>query len=548
MRGGAGSARTGLRLSVIALLVCVLLGSSCTSEDDVSSPDTTEASFQKGGDLRLAAVDVRSLDPAAVVPTNHAEMITIDLLYDSLTVFPTGLENDGQGTAADEISAVPDLAESITPNSNATVWTVKLGSQTFSNGSAIQATDVKATLERLAKRGSMSLAGVRLEIINGYQEVATGAAPEMSGLRVIDATTLEITLREPFIQLPELLASPLYGIVPKASADQGDAAFTEPVGSGPYAFADHDNTRTRLERAPDPSGSEVGPDAVDLVGFTTWEDAYRAFVDGSIDWSLVPADELDDATDTFGSDDFEFFGSELWLGFNLLDPTFNDMRFRQAIVQAIDSDKVVADTLPGRWPLRAIVPRDVPGYNNDACTNLCEYSQEVARAWLAQAFPAGGIPTVILDGYEDPVQRAMLESVKAQLAVVGIPAELRMRPFEEYRSFVTSGQQALFSFGWVGVAPMQDVYLAPLFQSNSPDNVTRFRSPEIDAQLTQARADGNAQARASAYAGIERQMLNQSVLVPIAQLRTNQVVGDRVHGWSTRLDGTFVVPQVWVTD
>ena len=43
-------------------------------------------------------------------------------------------------------------------------------------------------------------------------------------------------------------------------------------------------------------------------------------------------------------------------------------------------------------------------------------------------------------------------------------------------------------------------------------------------------------------------MLSQSTLVPIAQLRTNQVVADRVHGWSTRLDGTYVVPDVWVTD
>ena len=33
---------------------------------------------------------------------------------------------------------------------------------------------MKATYERLAKKGSASLAGVRLEIINGYQDVAIG--------------------------------------------------------------------------------------------------------------------------------------------------------------------------------------------------------------------------------------------------------------------------------------------------------------------------------------------------------------------------------------
>ena len=80
---------------------------------------------------------------------------------------------------------------------------------------------MKATYERLAKKGSASLAGVRLEIINGYQEVASGAAAEMSGLQVVDDHRLQITLREPYVQLPELLASPLYGIVPKAVGRPG---------------------------------------------------------------------------------------------------------------------------------------------------------------------------------------------------------------------------------------------------------------------------------------------------------------------------------------
>jgi oligopeptide transport system substrate-binding protein len=551
VRAGAGRVRSRLRLSAIGCAALLLLGVACTSDDESSSPDTSEAIFEQGGELRLAAVDVQTFDPGAAVPTNQAEMITIDLLYDSLTVFPTGLEDEreavtNEGTGADELRATPDLAESLTPNGNASVWTVKLEDRTFSDDTPIRASDVKATYERLAKKGSASLAGVRLDIITGYQELATGASTDMSGLRVVDDRTLEISLREPYIQLPELLASPLYGIVPKASADAGDTAFTEPVGSGPYAYADHDDVRTRLERSTTRSGADVGPDAIDLVGFASWDDAYRAFADGQIDWSLVPASSLDDATNTYGSDHFAFFGSELWLGFNLADPTLADARFRQAIVQAISSDKVVADTLPGRWPLRAIVPRDVPGYNIEACVNLCDYSQDVARAWLALAFPAGGVPTVMLDGYEDPVQRAMLESVKTQLGAVGIPAEVRLRPFEEYRSFATSGQQAVFSFGWVGIAPMQDAYLAPLFRSNSPDNVTGFRSADIDAQISQARTNGNAEQREEAYRWIERQVLNQSVLVPIAQLRTNQVVADRVQGWSTRLDGTFVVPDVWV--
>ena len=68
----------------------------------------------------------------------------------------------------EESLAEPDIAESLTPNGDATSWTVTLRDRTFSDGTPIQAADVKASFERLAKRGSASLAGVRLEIINGY--------------------------------------------------------------------------------------------------------------------------------------------------------------------------------------------------------------------------------------------------------------------------------------------------------------------------------------------------------------------------------------------
>ena len=426
MRAGAGRVRG--RLPALVVLACLVGVVACTGGGGSSSPDTTEGAFRQGGELRLAAVDVTTFDPAAAVPTNQAEMITIDLLYDGLTVFPTGIDDvrqvdcDTTGDSSNEVTAVPDVAQSITPSADATVWTVKLGERAFSDGSPIRAADVKATYERLAKKGSSSLAGVRLELINGYQDVASGAAAEMSGLQVRRrAHACRSPSREPYVQLPELLASPLYGIVPKASADEGDAAFATPVGSGPYAYADHDDVRTRLERSSATAGRNVGPDAIDLVGYSTWDDAYQAFVNGDVDWSLVPAEQFDAATSAYGSDNFVFFGSELWLGFNLADPTYADARFRQAIVQAIDSNKVVADTLPGRSPLRAIVPRDVPGYNDTACANLCEYAPDVARAWLTEAFPDGAIPTVTLDGYDDPTQIAMLNSIQAQLGAVGIP-------------------------------------------------------------------------------------------------------------------------------
>ena len=144
------------------------------------------------------------------------------------------------------------------------------------------------------------------------------------------------------------------------------------------------------------------------------------------------------------------------------------------------------------------------------------------------------------------MQRAMLESVKTQLGAVGIPAEVRMRPFAEYRvvhdQWSAGGVQLRLGGHRTdaGRVPRAAVPLELARQRH------RFRSADIDAQISAARANRMTVATPSGVPWIERQVLYQSVLVPIAQLRTNQVVADRVQGWSTRLDGTFVVPDVWV--
>ncbi len=499
--------------------------------------------------LRVGLVAVgpgEVFDPLSVAATNPSAMIALDLVSDALSEWPGG--------AGSSEPAQPAIAESITPDDANTLWTVALDpDRTFSDGSPITADDVVFSLDRVKASGASNLAGARLDVVEAIEAV--------------DATTVKITMTSPFVQLPELLASPLLGIVSKA-AITADPSTT--VGSGPYTPASTSAgdasmdaassgttvggddaavvTTMTLRRAPGGAGEWLSPDVVELVPFDGVAESYDAFSSGELDWSLVPNDAEGPASDV-GTLVMAPAGVVGWLGINAADPVYGDARFRQAIARAVQRDAIVDETVPNGVALEAIVADGVPGHVPDPCGDVCDVtsSGDAARALLAEAFPDGAIPTVTLNGYDDPDQRALLDHLEGDLEAVGIPVEQRLEPPDSYEAFVVSGQQGVFSLGTVGIVPMQDSYVGSSFLSDSWDNATGIRSDTLDAQIREARAATDVGERENLYRSVETQVLAQYAQIPLYQLQVRQAVGARVSDFETRLDGTIVLTQLSIT-
>ena len=532
-----------LRPLVALVAIAALAVSGCSSSSNKTAPTTTFP--HSGGTLKLAVVGLDTLDPARVVPTNQADMIAIDLLDDGLTSIDPATN-----------TAVPSLATKWTsdaPSSSPTVgttWTFELDPDArFSDGSKVTADDVVSSLTAIAKQGSSTLAGARLDVVSGYADLVSGKSDHLSGLRA-DGDKVEIATDRPDAELPLLLGSPVYAVTKPGSGSSATSTTTGgslvgPIGAGPFEVASVSGTTVKLVRTPT---SKAQVDEVDLIRLSSSTAAVAAVKAGDADWAAVPPAKKSSATGgSIGSTMQAPLGAEQFFGMNLASKTFANPLFRQAIIKSIDRNSLVATVLPGLRVSSGVVPQGVPGSVADACGATCTFDRSAARQLLHRAFPGGRIPIVEIDTDADPTDVQLARTISVNLQAVGIPVQVTIRSFAAYQRFITTGRQQLFRTGWVGLWPSAGAYLDPLFRSNSLDNSTAFKSSHVDGALTATMALSDAQARATQYGSIQRTIVSDAVVVPIVSYTQVMALSGRVHDYAARLDGTFDVDEVEVS-
>ncbi len=521
----------------------ILLALACTSDDggieragiDGSTARSTTAAPTSSGSrdsapsgekasteevtLRIGLHGIDSFDPAAASPALVGDVVLADLLYDSLT------EIDDAGVAQ------PSLA-SFSANADQTVWRFELDrGAAFADGIPVSADDVSFSLERVLAGGRGSLPALRLD---GITSISTSGS-----------TTIDIELAEPSAVLPELLASPLYGITSRAAIEDalagGDAT---PNTSSPYVASFDGVERVTLERR-----FGDGPSTVTIDLFPTEDEALDAFLDGDLDWTTAPPDRIGEASAAVGSAGIVPFHGGLMLGLDAgVSPLGND-DLRRAIALAIDRQAIV-DTVfgPTAGPALGLIPEGVPGGDGEACRGVCGPIRDEAAALVERAFPDGQDQPLRLLIDEGQAMRGVAGMVEDQLAEVGLEVETTSQPVPTYESLIAAGQQQLFVFGWLGVSRTPASHLAPLFDSASPDNVTGLADPGIDEFLRVTLREPIPSVRAAAWRSIEAAVLDRVPVVPLVQFRTTGVLNPEVSGFEVRADGSVDLSGVTVAD
>jgi peptide/nickel transport system substrate-binding protein len=231
---GAGAATLGVGGLLAA---CGSSGSSTTTSSSTSSGP------KRGGNLRVGLTGGASSDtlyPLAQVTI--PDLARSPQLFNSLIEF----QSDGQ------LALV--LAESMTPNSNATEWTIRLKKGiTFHNGKPLTADDVIFTFQKcLDPKAPAPSASLLVPV-------------ELNGIKKVDTYTVTIPCKTPYSALPQMIQNYNLPIMP-VGFDKAN-----PVGTGPFKFKSFTPGSVSLfER--NPNYFESGLPYVDSVQITDYTD------------------------------------------------------------------------------------------------------------------------------------------------------------------------------------------------------------------------------------------------------------------------------------
>lgn len=318
----------------------------------------------------------------------------------------------------DLIAGVADSWKS----SDQKTWTFKLGDGwTFHDGSPVTAQSFVDSWNVTATAANALTGNAQMAIIQGYAEMnpAKGepTATELSGLKAVDETTLQVTLNEPNALLPFLVANPVFAPMPEGAADDIKTFQTNPIGNGPYEFRDGgfkpSDQDVYLEAYDKYAGPAPKVDEIDLRVYQDPSSIYTDFQAGSIDLALLDGDDLASAKEEFPDQVVDVpFPALISLGFPAYDARFTP-GVRSAISKAIDRESIVNDLLRGNGvPATGLGPEVLMGGGEAACES-CTYDPAAAASELEAA--GGWSGPMVLYTYQDPTNEKVLEAVANQI-------------------------------------------------------------------------------------------------------------------------------------
>lgn len=326
------------------------------------------------------------------------------------------------------------------------VWTFKLrDGVTFHDGTAFDANDVKATLDRLLKIG----------------QGQSYLVDDIASVTVVDPKTVKIETKAPTV----FLASNLSRIemlsdedIAKHKDDLGQAWFNENAnGTGPYEFVSWTRgTQIELKRNDKWWGKfpEKPFDRVLDRFVTDGANRARGLEGGEFDLAnFVP---LDEALRIGTSSGFHLVeGNNLWawpaIYLNMdLAPT-NNKDFREALVKAFDYNAMVQSfqgkAEVGRGPVPSWFPGSPEKEEAEIKTDLDGAKAALAKSGLANAKMKCSVPA----GFpEFRFAATVLQSSAQQL---GVTVEIEEQPFVEAITAIKSDKSNCFVLGNANLSP-----------------------------------------------------------------------------------------------
>ena len=485
---------------------------SAPAAPPAESEAVAAADKPSGGTFRRLWADPPTLDPHLTTDTTSAAVVVE--IFGGLVTLDTDLQ------------LVPDLAESWTISEDGRVYTFTLRPEAqFHDGKPVTAEDFKWSINRAANPQTASpVADVYLNDIVGIEDVFEGRATDVSGVKVIDRLTLQITIDAPKAYFLAKLTYPTAYVLDRENVEAGGRGWTDsPNGTGPFKLKEYRiGERIVLERNENYHRELAKIDSVvmNLAG----GQSMAMYENDEIDITAVSLFDLDRILDP--SDDLN---SELvvappqfnisYIGFNTTMPPFDDLKFRQALNHAVDKDLIASEVLSDLVvSAYGILPPGFPAYNS-AIQGL-RYDPELAKQLLADSpYPdADTRPRIVVTvpGSGGTIGLDLEVVIEMWRQVLGVEVEIQQVEWATYLQDLNNEKfQAFAGLGWQADYPDPQDFLDILFHSESSVNHGGYFNPEVDRILEEARVEQDGTRRVDLYRQAEVIIVDDAPWVPL---------------------------------
>ena len=407
-----------------------------------------------GGTLRFSALGGSG---SAIDPRNIYSVLAYHSMasaFDFLALHgPDGIE--------------PGVAESMTPNEDATVWTIKLRPDvSFHDGKPLTAADVAFSIRFLGDWETSPY------FAQAWADV------DMANMTAIDDLTLELPMLRPradFLDSSLALYAP---VVPEGIED-----LTLPNGSGPFKVVSNDGADgVELVRNENWWGEPPSLDSVVTIPISDPNARINALKSGEIDFAyqltptiaLAEQDNPDIVVERSSAG-----GTAMCFSMNTSFPPFDDPRLREAMRLVIDRQAMINGVLLGQGELgNDLVGLGMTGYHD----GLPQRTRDLERA--TELFAEAGISELdIVVSEVAPGLTASAEVLTGQLAEAGVTLSIEEVPADAFFSdFEKILSTPLMTMYFVNRPP--SVHLPSFVGSSAVFNITAYAAPEFDAAMS----------------------------------------------------------------
>jgi ABC-type transport system substrate-binding protein len=422
---------------------------------------------------------------------------------------------------------IPALAERWESSPDGLTYTFTLRHNVrFHDGSFLDAEAVKVSYERQFLKGSPFYTATPP---NAYEGVLSRL---VKSVRVLDHRTVAITTH---YSRPSQFAITKI-VSPEALRKHGGDLSRTPVGTGPFRYERREGNHVTLVRFAESwhgqaklEGVKFGTITDDIVGPLSSGESHLL--------THVPPDHFEPLRANPNVALMKYGGlNTMYIGMALDRPIFKDRRVREAMVRAIDRNRLA--TVLGRGamiPAKGPLPPGCGGF--EAEVSQPPYDPERARQLLREA----GMEKVrlrLLYFSPSEVWIELARAVQADLAKVGVTMDLQPSAnWSDFHNEWKKNTNDLFLYNWAISTPDPDRLLPALFRSGSSDNYTRFTIPKVDSLLDEAQKPMEESRRLQLYSQVNRLVVAEIPAIFLVHRIGMAGVNSRVKGLTLNLYG-----------